>query len=158
MTTGGRAATDRMLETAGAAVVVALLGYALLVWPSLPARVPIHFGLSGPPDGWAPRGALAILPGAALFTYVSITLAQRRGAYNFPVRVTPENAEQLRALARRLMTELKLVITGICGYLFWLCAAIARGRATGLPVWFAPAVVVVLVALLATTFVRMKRC
>jgi uncharacterized membrane protein len=147
-----------MLEAAGAAAVVALLGYAVFVWPSLPAMVPIHFGLSGPPDRWATRGALALLPGAALFTHLSITLAQRRAVYNFPVRVTPANAEQLRALAHRLMTSVKLVVAATCGYLFWLSAAIARGRAGGLPVWFAPAFIIVLAALVGTTIVRMRRC
>jgi uncharacterized membrane protein len=154
----GRTTTERVLDAIGAAGVAALVVYAFIVWPSLPARVPIHFGVSGPPDGWAPRGALAIFPGAAIFAYLPISFAQRKGRYNFPVRVTPANADRLHALARRLLSSLKVVMAAIFTYVFWLCAAIARGRASELPPWFLPAVIVVMVALIGATYVRMKRC
>jgi len=51
--------------------VLALAAVAILVfaWPSLPAELPVHWGVSGRPDEWAPRGwvvgvmlALAALP------------------------------------------------------------------------------------------------
>ena len=67
---------DRIPRSVLAAVtaVPAVLAIAAAVavfasWPSLPAEVPIHWGVSGRPDDWAPRGwvmttllALAILP------------------------------------------------------------------------------------------------
>jgi uncharacterized membrane protein len=155
----GRTTTERVLEAMAAAGVVALVVYAFVVWPSLPPRVPIHFGFSGPPTSWAGRGALAILPGAAVFAYLAATISQRfPRAYNFPVPVTPANADRLYTLARRLATSVKLVMTAIFGYLFWLCAAIARGEATGLPAWFFPTVIVVVSSLIITTYARMKRC
>jgi uncharacterized membrane protein len=154
-----RTATERLFEVIGAVGLAAFLVYVVVVWPSLPVRVPIHFGFSGPPDGWAGKGALAILPAVAVLSYVIVTISQRfPRAYNFPVPDTAANSERLYALARHLMTSLKLVTTAIFGYVFWLCAAIARGYAQALPAWFFPAVVVVISSLMISTYVRMKRC
>ncbi|MBN2247339.1 MAG: DUF1648 domain-containing protein [Coriobacteriia bacterium] len=50
-------------------LVAMALVILLIAWPSLPAELPIHWGVSGHPDDWAPRAwvvgvllALAILP------------------------------------------------------------------------------------------------
>jgi len=37
--------------------MLAVWALAAAAWPQLPARVPIHFDLSGRPDGWAARSA-----------------------------------------------------------------------------------------------------
>ena len=37
------------------------LGYAWSHYPLLPERIPVHFGLDGRPDGWAPRSAASVM-------------------------------------------------------------------------------------------------
>jgi|SRR5690554_223024 uncharacterized membrane protein len=48
----------------GPVVVAAMLAFALAVYPSLPERVPTHWGLSGEPDDWMPKWPGAFLPAA----------------------------------------------------------------------------------------------
>jgi uncharacterized membrane protein len=48
----------------GPVVVAAMLAFALAVYPSLPERVPTHWGLSGEPDDWMPKFPGAFLPAA----------------------------------------------------------------------------------------------
>ncbi|HEX7089013.1 MAG TPA: SdpI family protein [Longimicrobiales bacterium] len=48
----------------GPAVVAAMLAFALVVYPSLPERVPAHWGLSGEADDWMPKWPGAFLPAA----------------------------------------------------------------------------------------------
>lgn len=57
-------AATRIARLAPAAVTVASAAAVAARWPSLPARVPTHFGLGGRADGFGPR-AVAWLPTAA---------------------------------------------------------------------------------------------
>jgi uncharacterized membrane protein len=45
----------------GPAVVVALLVFTALAWPHLPARMVVHWGPAGQPDGWGSRWTGALL-------------------------------------------------------------------------------------------------
>jgi hypothetical protein len=47
--------------------------YTLLKWSDLPAKVPIHFNITGRPDWWAPRPAAWLTP--AIGSSISILMA-----------------------------------------------------------------------------------
>jgi len=51
------------------ALIAAMLVVGAVVYPSLPARIPIHWGVGGQIDGWAPKSPLSV------FLPVIITLA-----------------------------------------------------------------------------------
>jgi uncharacterized membrane protein len=48
--------------------VAAILAIALtaMLYPRLPARIPIHWGLTGKPDNWGPAFTIFLLPVGAL--------------------------------------------------------------------------------------------
>ncbi len=53
---------------------------AAIAWPSLPEQMPTHWGVSGEPDGWGPRGvAVAIGPITSLSTAALIWGLARLG-------------------------------------------------------------------------------
>lgn len=57
------------------ALVAVLFALAALQWDSVPARVPVHWGVDGRPDGWGSRGVgLLAMPCMALVVYVLMTL------------------------------------------------------------------------------------
>ncbi len=62
------------------AIAIALIVSAV-VYPRLPAMMPIHWGLTGKVDGWAPRqiGAL-ILPMITIFLVLLVRLVRRAAA------------------------------------------------------------------------------
>ena len=54
------------------------IGYLAFNWSALPELVPMHFGLLGQPDGWAPKSFVVFLPFIALFLYGNLN--KKRGA------------------------------------------------------------------------------
>jgi len=127
---------------------LALAGLALFIimiaayWSKLPATIPIHFNLAGEADGWGGKATILVLPGIALFIYVAMTLAGLSSKHiNYPVRITPENAERQYRLARHLLAVMKVtVIWGLLG-LTWLILRTALSEGTQLGSW--PAFVLV---------------
>jgi Protein of unknown function (DUF1648) len=93
------------LAIIGLAVVI---GSVSLSWTHLPARVPTHFGLSGPPNGFGPKSSLWILPVVATVCYIGLTLVNRfPRAFNYPVKLTDENRARLEPLGVALVGWLK---------------------------------------------------
>ncbi|MFM9946367.1 MAG: DUF1648 domain-containing protein [Saprospiraceae bacterium] len=127
---------------------LALTGLALLLiliavyWSKLPDTIPIHFNLAGEADGWGRKATILVLPGIALFIYVTMTLViQSSKNINYPVRITPENAERQYRLARHLIAVMKAaVVWGLLG-LTWLILRTALSAGAQLGSW--PAFVLV---------------
>jgi hypothetical protein len=105
----------RVLVVAGIAVCALQL---VLAWDALPARVPIHFGVTGRPDRYGSKSVLLILPAVAVALTLLLTLVARfPQSFNYPVRVTPENAPRLYRQGRLLLAWLNVLVV-------WLFAAI----------------------------------
>lgn len=128
--------------------ILALAGLAFFIlliaayWSKLPATIPIHFNLAGKADGWGSKATILVLPGIALFIYATMTLASQSSKHiNYPVRITPENAERQYRLARHLLAVMKVaVIWGLLG-LTWLILRTALSEGAQLGSW--PAFVLV---------------
>jgi hypothetical protein len=114
------------------------IGYLVFNWAALPEVVPIHFGLLGQPDGFAPKPTLVILPFIALFLYVNLTFAERSNRFNMPWKITEQNREALFSLARNLMFTLKLDLSALIAYLQIAVVETALKHMNGLGPWFAP--------------------
>ncbi len=97
--------------------VVSLAGLAVLFWITwrafygpdpLPARIPTHFDIAGNPNGWGSPSSLLLLPAVALAIYLGMTVVSKfPSAFNYPVRVTPENRPRLQALTLQMIAWLK---------------------------------------------------
>lgn len=125
-------------ELLPAGVTLLGIGYLAINWAALPEVVPIHFGLLGQPDGFAPKPALVILPFVALFLYVNLTFAERSNRFNMPWKITDQNREALFSLARNLMFTLKLDLSALIAYLQIAVVETALKHMNGLGPWFAP--------------------
>jgi len=56
-------------------ILAAIFLWLWLRWDSIPARIPIHWGVSGRPDGWAARSAAAVFGCAAIGVLTCALLA-----------------------------------------------------------------------------------
>ena len=113
---------------------------------ALPERFPIHFDLSGNPDGYATRGAAGffvwmLLPVTAALTSWLLRWAPRLARsnpslWNIPhrrefLRLTPEQREPIHRLMADSMAWLTLMTTSMLAVLQVSVFAAAHGRLAG---------------------------
>jgi hypothetical protein len=125
------------LSVVGLVVIVVLVA---LGWVYLPARVPTHFGLSGPPDEFGAKGTLLLLPIAATGLYGLLSLiSQTPEVFNYPVEVTKENASTLYALGAAAVGWLKAEVIWIFVWLTLATLRVGLTQSPGLSAAFTPA-------------------
>ena len=128
-----RSPLESVLTLLAAAILIASFTVVGWYWPRLPASVPVHFNAAGKIDGYGSKLSLLAFP--AIFTVMFVVLSALERVpriYNYPWRLTPENAARQYRLARTLIVVLKLLLTMVC-----LVAVVAvvsgalHGRAAG---------------------------
>jgi len=125
-------------------------------WNDLPARVPVHFGLNGHPDGFGSKSVLLFLPATAILLYVVLTAVARFPAYfNFPVPVTDRNRQTLRDLAVEMIGWLKAEVMCIFAWLMLAIISTVAGHSSGLGAVFAPVSLGLIAATIALFWYRM---
>jgi uncharacterized membrane protein len=134
---------DFAIEFLGLSFLIILIIIPLIYYNRLPERIPVHFNAAGTPDGFGSRSSLFILPATGLFMYLLLTvLAAFPHIFNFPVTITPENAEVQYRLATRLLRILKTVILILFSFISWMSVRTATGNATGLGKMFLPVFII----------------
>lgn len=134
---------DFAIEFLGLSFLIILIIIPLIYYNRLSERIPVHFNAAGTPDGFGSRSSLFILPATGLFMYLLLTvLAAFPHIFNFPVTITPENAEVQYRLATRLLRILKTVILILFSFISWMSVRTATGNATGLGKMFLPVFII----------------
>src|SRR5262245_56470698 len=123
------------------AIVVLIMGWwvAISVYPRLPEKVPVHFGLTGEADRWGGRWTIFMIP---LISTVIFALDYWLFVYMSPVSPKPI-PPQMRTPLHLLLLELSVIFT----FITWRMSEVAFGRARGIGGWFLP---VTLLAIFAT--------
>ena len=147
---------DIVLEVVGVALLIVMWGFVLCYDPTLPEKIPTHFGPDGKPDAFGPKSMLLILAITGTVIYLPMLVAARFPHWaNYPVKVTEENAARLYRYCASLLRELGMG----CNVTFlWLVAAtcrIATNQANGLGSLFLPCVLVMFLAPTIYYLVRM---
>jgi len=128
---------DRFLEWLGLAGVLLLAGLVVYRFPRLPDTVPTHFGADGLPDAFGSKYQLWILPavGIVLFTGLSI-LARFPHVFNYPGKITPENAAEKYRMAAQLIRVLNVFLVFVFVYITFTAIRTAQGKQEGLGNFF----------------------
>jgi uncharacterized membrane protein len=130
---------DTFLETSGWIVFIAMWVSVFYYYPLLPATIPIHFGISGEANGFGNKAMLFILPAAASFIFISMTLLNRSPhRFNYPVTITKHNALKQYTYATRLIRYLKCAIPTLFLVITKLSVSTALHHTSGLGPWFLP--------------------
>ena len=141
-----------------AVALVALVASGLFVaanWSTLPDVVPIHFGLTGQPDGFGNKIWLAAMPAIGLGMFLMMTLARRYPQMsNLPWKITDANREVQYALIKRLLTWIKLETSLMFAYLVYTMTLVAQGLATGIDSLVMCGFVAAMIATVVTFLVR----
>jgi len=121
---------EKVLEFLSGIGVLLLIIIVIGAWKNTPEQIPSHFGPSGRPDAWGGKGSLALLPILGLMIYLLITVVSRfPSAFNYPCKITEENAKVQYQLGRYLLVLLKVEIIWLFIYIEWKTIQVAIGKA-----------------------------
>lgn len=133
------ATPDWVMELLALAFLVLLIALPFIYLQSLPERIPIHFNGAGQPDGYGNRSSIWILPVTGIFLYLLLSVISAfPHIYNFPVKITNDNAEVQYRIATRLIRVLKVLILLLFCFLSFQTIRTAAGKAAGLGKSFLP--------------------
>ncbi|MCB0632170.1 MAG: DUF1648 domain-containing protein [Saprospiraceae bacterium] len=119
--------------------LVCFLVYFLIYWPGLPERVPVHFDGAGNPNSYGNKTTLLLLPLISLILFFVLTAINKRpDLFNYPVKITEENAERQYTLARNMVSGLNAALIIAFFFLAWKTGMLVQGKADGLGPWFLP--------------------
>ncbi len=104
--------SERLLESLSIVFLVGIYAYIIVIWSEIPDRVPTHFNIAGEPDSWGGKGSVLILPIIATFLFKTMfILSKFPHIHNYPVEVTPENAEDIYIASRKMLVVMNFLLT-----------------------------------------------
>ena len=131
--------TDKLVEALGWLILLALWGWTITHYSSLPETIPTHFNAAGEADGFGSKVSLIALPVIATLLFIGLTLLNRYPhIFNYPTAITQDNALKQYTLATRMLRYLKLVLVVVFGGIEFMTIQYATGKAAGLGAWFLP--------------------
>ena len=120
-----------VLEITALIGVVASLAIGGYYWHSLPATVPLHFGITGEPDLWGPKLTFWLIPAIGVISYLAMTITNFfPNTFNYPVPITPGNLQNQYKIARQVLLWMKAELTGILVWIEWQMIQVSLGNAT----------------------------
>lgn len=129
--------TDKIVEALAIVLLSSLWAMVVIGYANLPETIPIHFNGSGEPDGYGDKNTLFLLPVIATFMYFLLTvLNSKPHIFNYPVEITPENAEKQYSIAVRMMRAIKLSVLLIFCAIEYGSYRVAMGDQEGLGNYF----------------------
>ena len=151
----GLSPADLAVELAGAIAILVSILPIVQFWAVLPDRIPIHFGLGGQPDTWGDKVTIWIVPAVAAIIFVVLTAVSRYPhTFNYPVRITQENARRQYLLARSLLVWLKAEICWLFAFIVRQQILVALGNAQTLSVELVFGLTFLIFATVGLYFVR----
>ena len=139
---------ERLCVVVTALGLVALLAMTAWGWPQLPATIPTHFGVNGQPNAYGPKATILLLPALLLAMTIGFTaLARFPWIFNYPVVITPENAEQNYRRGRTLLEVVNAVVAALFAVIQWQTVRLAAGAAHDLGPAFSPLAIILFVIL-----------
>ena len=104
--------TDRVLDGIALGGLAILWTYTIVSYASLPTTIPTHFNFKGEIDNYGNKAALFILPVIMSLVVLGMTyLNKYPHIFNYPRKITAENAEYEYRKATRLIRIIKAVIS-----------------------------------------------
>lgn len=103
--------TDRIGEWIGWITLAASWISAVYAYAVLPETIPTHFNMTGEPNGYGNKISLLLIPLISTVVFVGMTLINRKPEiFNYPAKITPENAAFHYRSATRMIRWLKFSI------------------------------------------------
>lgn len=130
---------DVVIEMTGWLFLILLVIYPFFYFGSLPTSIPIHFGPDGQPDDYGNKIFIFLLPAIGLGLYLLLISVNRYPhTFNYPKKITPENAAYQYRVATQMIRLLNTVIIIGFAYINYAIVQHALGHTGGLGKLFMP--------------------
>lgn len=136
---------DIVMEVLGAVGLVVLIGLPIYFYSDLPETISIHFGWSGKANGYGSKNMIWLLPILGLLVHIGMVWLNRiPHRFNYPQKVTQENARRLYMNGTRVIRTLNVVCILTFIYISWVVIQVSIGRQTGIGGWFVVLLIIVI--------------
>ncbi len=150
-----RSTIEWVLDGVAVAVAIGCVALAATNYGSLPETIPVHFGPSGEADRWGNKNMVWLLPAIAIVLIPFIIyLCRRPDRFNYPQKITVENAQSEYARARLTLRWLNAFFASLFFVLTW---EITHPTVSILGSWLLPIVIGVPFVVLILNFVPLFR-
>ncbi|MFM1745501.1 MAG: hypothetical protein RLZZ630_1438 [Bacteroidota bacterium] len=123
---------DTVLEFAGWAVFILLWIFVGTNYSSLPDTVPTHFNAAIEPDGYGARSSILVLCSIGSLLFIGMSILNRYpDKFNYPVKITEENAVRQYGNLTRMVRWLKTLVLAEFGSLAFYTIQISKGGVGG---------------------------
>lgn len=150
---------DKALEICGVILLTVMWIFTVYNYLQSPDIVPIHFKLSGQPDGYGSKMTLLLLPFIATTIYLGLTQLNRfPHIFNYTAKITADNADKQYTVATRLIRILKAAVVLIFAIDSLSVFLITKRLFSGLGPWFFPLTILILaVPIIYTLFQSLSK-
>jgi uncharacterized membrane protein len=150
---------DKFVEILGWFILIMFWIMTVLNYSNLPSSIPTHFDFVGRPDGFGDKSTIFVLPVLCSVLYLGMTILNRfPHIFNYPTKITNQNAERQYAIATRLIRYLKLIIVLTFSTIGLMTSLTANNKLSGLGIGFLPVFLgLVIVILIFSLFKFLKK-
>lgn len=150
--------SERVLEFFSLCGIFSIWGYLINHYGEIPEIIPRHFSFSGEPDAYGAKALLWLLPIIATFIYTALTyVAKIPHLYNYPVKITAENAAGKFIVARKTVNFIKFIIVGLFAFMSFNMVYIAMDNKSLMNIWFLPVFLTGIFAPLVYYFIKIRK-
>ncbi len=128
---------DVFIEVIGLAFVIIMVVLPSIQYSSLPDEIPTHFGANGEADNYGDKGMIWLLPIIGVLMFIGMFMLNKYPhIFNYPSKITEENARRQYTNATKLIRILNTVIALVFAYITYSTINVANGKQSGLGTYF----------------------
>lgn len=137
---------------------VAIIAIAVYSYGQLPDQIPGHFNAAGQITDYQGRAFIFFLPALAVVFFIGFSLLKRiPHLYNYPVRITPENAGWQYQQARTLIGWVQFEGIWLFTYAEWVIVQTSLNQADAFNLWIFWGFIGIVFLTIIVYIVRMAR-
>ena len=134
--------SDKIFEIVGWFLLFSIWFLTVINYSNLPETIPIHYNGQGKVDRFGGRATIFSLPIIATILFIGMTILNKfPQVFNYPTKITEDNAFNQYTNATRLIRYLKLIIVLVLGLITFRTIQNANGDSEGLGIWFLPLII-----------------
>lgn len=147
---------ERIWDIIGGVIFLCSIVYIIVIWGSLPDRVPMHFNVAGEVDRIGSKYEMIILPliGIGLWMFLDV-LERKPHLHNYPARLNESNAAAFYLLSRKMMNVIKNLCLILFAFISFEIVQVSLGKVDALGIWFL--LVIIITTLIPIIIVGVKQ-